>query len=332
MLSHNSLGRNPDFSGLSHSKNPPVPSKSGISSGKHKILLTLLFAVSMQFSFAQNEWAPIGAKWYYDYPGDMGWLNYTTIESVGDTIIQGKSCRILQMSRNIDSLRLYTYSDSNIVWVYKKGNFYKLYDFNANPGDTWEVIDVFARCDADSMATVRVDSVGYITINSTTLKYIVIKFLTTEYWGFQLSSPGTLFKIIETIGPMGYMFPQKFCHLDYPYPNSLRCYSDSLFGFYETGIVDSCTYIATVIKENNLNNTPYFYPNPCNNIINIDFSNKVKEREINIYNIYGEKIKTFILYDKNNCILDISDFNSGYYILNIKEKNNYMLNQKIIKL
>jgi len=295
------------------------------------IIINLLFS---KVSFTQNEWAPVGAKWYYDYPGYNGWLNYATVESVGDTIIQGVNCRILQTSRNIDSLRLYTYSDSNIVRVYKNGNFYKLYDFNANIGDTWEVIDVFSRCGTDSMATVIVDSIGYVTINSVVLKYIVIRFLTSNNWGFECyGGIGTSNKVIEKIGPLGYMFPQNFCYIDYPYECSLRCYIDSLFGFYETGIVDSCTYIVTLIKENNLNNTQYyFYPNPVNNILNIDFSNKVYDCLIKIYNIYGEIVETTSVSNKNHYIINLSELKSGYYILKLIDKNNYLYNKKIIKL
>ncbi len=41
-----------------------------------------------------NEFAPIGAKWWYGYQ-DFFTVGYFTIESIGDTLIEGKTCRIL---------------------------------------------------------------------------------------------------------------------------------------------------------------------------------------------------------------------------------------------
>jgi len=46
--------------------NPDSSGKILPKVGKRKILFTLIFAVVMQVSFAQTEWAPIGAKWYYE--------------------------------------------------------------------------------------------------------------------------------------------------------------------------------------------------------------------------------------------------------------------------
>jgi hypothetical protein len=300
---------------------------------KPKILLTLIFAVLVQFCFGQNEWAPVGAKWYYDYPGDIGWLNYTTIESVGDTIIQGKNCRILQMERNFDSLRTYTYYDSNKVWVYEKGIFYKLYDFDAIPGDTWEVIDIFHRCQNDSISTVRVDSIGSVTINDKVLKYIVVSFLPTGgfNWGFECyGDVGEPNKIIEKIGPLGYMFPQNFCIIDYYYGCSLRCYSDSIFGSYQTGIVDSCTYTTTSVKEYNLDSNLYIFPNPLKDILYIEFPNKSIDCLIEIYNIYGQLIKTNIIED-NIKKINFSKYPKGIYILKLISINKQFVT-KIIKL
>ena len=295
-----------------------------------KKVLLLLILLNSSFLFAQSEWAPKGAIWHYNYPSETG-IQYTTIESVGDTIIHGIECKILQTSLNLDPVRVYSYYNDGIVWVTKKGPFHKLYDFNANIGDTWQVIDVFGRCQTDSLATVIVDRIGDTTINNIQLSYIVVRFLTSARWGFECyGTSGTSYKIIENIGALGYMFPQSFCAIDFPYPCSLRCYSDSKLGTFETGIADSCNLTVTEINENLLKKSIAIYPNPIKDELNIDLLNSNYCAFLTIYNLFGMPVLKKIIYGSMSSV-NLNELTSGYYILRIDQNNKTSFN-KIIKL
>jgi hypothetical protein len=68
------------------------------------------------------EWAPIGAKWWYNYT--MGVtdpsLVIQTMESAGDTVILNQNCRILKIDLDL-------YGDGNLIsqpkkYIYQNGD------------------------------------------------------------------------------------------------------------------------------------------------------------------------------------------------------------------
>ncbi len=81
----------------------------------------------------------------------------------------------------------------------------------------------------------------------------------------------------------------------------------------------------TSVSEN-VKNEIKIYPNPTTDFINI---NRVGEGQISLTDISGK-----IVYQKNNCseneIIDLTNFNSGIYILKINSKN-VVVSEKIIK-
>lgn len=287
------------------------------------IISLFLYSVAC---FTQTNWAPIGAKWYYNLNED----DYTTIESIGDTIIQNKNCSILKLFHPLDSLKISTYNEDGKVWYFKSGKFYKLYDFASKVGDTWQVVDIFNLCGADSLITIKVDSVGTTLINGNSLKYIVVSFLSNDEWGFHCyGDVGSSHKIIERIGALGYLFPQRFCALDYPYRCDLRCYSDDQFGHYETGIVDSCNYVKDDASIISLYKRPFIYPNPTEKILNIDLGSSSTGTTATLYSLFGEKVMKLHL-DEQKRTMDLSELKEGYYILQILRNKNYSF-YKILK-
>lgn len=69
------------------------------------------------------------------------------------------------------------------------------------------------------------------------------------------------------------------------------------------------------------------YPNPTNNIININ-SNNVEIKQISIYNILGQLVKNNL---NNQTTIDVSDLKSGTYLISIETENGIQT-QKFIKL
>lgn len=67
--------------------------------------------------------------------------------------------------------------------------------------------------------------------------------------------------------------------------------------------------------EDNIEDVTYLYPNPVNNILNINTTHN--EYKIEIYTISGQ----LLLSDKNTKTIDFSNFNSGIYLLKIISVN-----------
>lgn len=73
------------------------------------------------------------------------------------------------------------------------------------------------------------------------------------------------------------------------------------------------------------------YPNPCNDIITIHNDNRASIYEIKISTVEGVVLKTILASSNQSYTLNISDINSGIYLINVvSNKGNY--SQKIIKL
>ncbi len=173
-------------------------------------------------NFLYSQWAPHGAKWYYNHiSGSSEYLSI--IESVGDTLILNKNCKKLinytiyvQNHPNGSSTwdtaycpPQFIYDDSNRVLVYDslQHSFFVLYDFNASAGDTITVRDslFYGHCDNSftfDLFQYRINSVNDTLINGTNLK--VQNVITTQNSGWFISDPynpqGYYPIILEKIG------------------------------------------------------------------------------------------------------------------------------------
>ncbi len=77
------------------------------------------------------------------------------------------------------------------------------------------------------------------------------------------------------------------------------------------------------------------YPNPSSDILNIYFYNMnfTSVKNISLFNIFGREIsveKSIKNWDKNSLTIDVSNLNSGVYILNIQSANDKKFMRKII--
>jgi hypothetical protein len=118
-----------------------------------------------------------------------------------------------------------------------------------------------------------VDALTTIEINGIQLKKWNI-----TYTGFYESAFGMNYPsvIIGSIGDMTYLFnffPEFALACDMNWSQGLRCYSDSVIGFYSTGIADSCNYVSVGINEQTDADEPIsIYPNPVSSAILVDLS------------------------------------------------------------
>ncbi len=94
--------------------------------------------------------------------------------------------------------------------------------------------------------------------------------------------------------------------------------------------IETNTTVTTIIDNLSTNSFDFsqikVYPNPVNDIFNLDIPSSLQVESIVLFDIQGRKLKTF---DANN-MLDISEIQQGVYILTV-ETNTGKFNTKLIK-
>jgi hypothetical protein len=177
---------------------------------------------------------------------------------------------------------------------------------------------------------VVVDSVSFVTINSTELKKLHVSYKSLNFGWAHLGYGG---EIIERIGDKNYLFNLYSLSgivCDGNYSGGLRCYHDSDLGLYSTGIADSCdyTYKWTGIESNSIVTDIKVYPNPVSDWIEIE-SNTNKELMISIVDLSGKVLVNSKLCGSSK--IDLTNFQKGFYILKINQPEKILETRKIIK-
>ena len=282
-----------------------------------KILLffILIPILAGQTVWGQNEWAPVGSKWYYQenyfMSPDTGFAFFEVTE---DTIINGINCSIIKGKGGFwyfpgwnllsyDTIMYaYTYKMNDTVFFYNKEQniFVPVFFFNTNEGDHW--IFTWDWCNFDFV----VDSIRFYMNNGVNQKFFYIRNL--DNWN--------RVAIIENIGGT-YLFTQGiWCDtiaIDGAMLDGLRCYYDPQFGLF-TYTTLPCNYTADIL-ENIYNNSErsIIFPNPVSNTINFNFDVTEFPVDISIYSFSGIRLYKEVIYD-NQAILINPNWDNVLYI------------------
>lgn len=300
-----------------------------------KRLVILLFIANSSLLFAQHEWAPKGATWYYDFSDQFWKEGYIEIKNIGDTIIDQKSCKLLQAKiisydyifQNVDTgigSTEITYYDSSIVYIYRFNKFFKIFDFNASVGDSWEIPSFLFNSGGlcDTIATAIVDDVGTTIINSDTLRTLKLNIKTGSQFGYQ----GT---VIERIGSLSFMYPYYIaCVADAGGGNGLRCYRDDNF-YYQRGTKE-CDWLPTGINDASYSAVIKLFPNPVEKQFKLIIPDNVINDclKVVIFNSAGLELMHSQLTDG---IVDVSILPSGIYLAKVICKDSIYINKFIKK-
>jgi len=267
-----------------------------------RILLFFIFFFPL-FSSAQNDWAPVGAKWNYTGISMEGPELYNReIESVFDTIINGTSCRKLTGDFGCSPMSnddAYVYSEGRKYFYYNSvaDTFFLLYDLNLNPNQSWTIyLNNFDLSGLDSLIISIIDT-SSLLVNGYTLKTQTID--QVSYYYYFIGN-----EIVEKAGSTFFLFPQHgACD---PPTGPLRCYEDSIIGLYETGEAPYCNYSNVGINENQISQLE-IYPTPPQDFLYL----KTPTRELD-YKILDNTGRT-ILSGKTEKEINVQTLSPGYY-------------------
>ena len=301
-------------------------------------LIIILFSTALN----AQPWAQPGATWYYDISPTMGMWGYIKITKMGETIIQGHLCDVLEKRKvgyqyapfyqSFDTVYAYefTYTDGNIVYHYRNNVQRKLYDFNSLPGSGWTVAapdhHFYWVTPCNDTGSVSVTQTGLVNINGQNLQYLDVVSDSLSNYGFsELSST-----IIEKIGnTTSFIADYVDCIADANEMYGLRCYFDSSGFYYNTGLVTNCDDL-TGIHENISATRFIIYPNPSSTEFQISNFNFQNGDELILTDALGKICSSKKISSPTSVFrLLTSGFSNGIYFLAVKTKEG-IFNKKVV--
>lgn len=314
------------------------------------VVLILWVCVSPSSAKAQS-WNPIGDTWWYDNNfNDATFMWFYTLTCVGDTVLDSKpSFRFEGYSNLQDQLIpepikdtvffMHENQDKYYLWDAIHEEFFMLYDFNAQSGDTFMVQhDTYRGYGVlDSLFPsplkffVIVDSIGTIQRNGETFKAIY----THSPIGGYFFGP----YIAEGIGPLdfGFFFG---AFEDFSLGNwtkGFRCYKRA-DGFLVENIyppaIPHCGYAVgmdlPLQPKHNLN----LHPNPASSLVSAILPDFVS-RQVGMAYLYDHTgrlmVQLALSPGQDNLMIDVSTFPSGIYFINLESTDGSRLAGKIMK-
>jgi hypothetical protein len=273
-------------------------------------VLCLFYLSAATIAKAQN-FAPVGAKWYYtQYDASGPGIGYTWFESEKDTVVQGQPCRkiIGQGSCAFVSPYLFDRNDSVFFYHSQRHEFCLLYHFGAAIGDTWTV---YHYNESDS-TVLMVDSIGIFNVDGAALRTIHTSVV--NQGENQYIFGGTL---IERIGA-AYLFPViEMCDMG---PSELRCYDDPDISFHQGPY--ECEEVTTSIDEGWGFDNIIVYPNPFSDYLSIELLKGKRENiGLIITSMSGQVvIRSSFDGQADKVVIDLRYLDSGIYFLTISNR------------
>lgn len=289
--------------------------------------------------FTHNEFAPIGAEWYYSkYESyNQPQTHYIKHTCIKDSTIVGKKVKVIQKTLfkyggvTINLGYEYLYQNGDTISYWKSGAFHILYNFSLSKGDSILLYSEMPnQCEAKTpYGWSKIDSVYSEKINNHQLKAYFSSHKKGSVWGFDS------FSIIEKIGSTQYLLPQNaFCGIadGYPQIGLLRCYSDPEIGFYQLDNVpcDKIQSWPDSFSPLKKNSQVKLYPNPVLNDLIIEFNDLLGAfYNLEIFDLNGKLINSQSFCPGER--IDLSYLGRGLYPICIYNKNKLYFNGNIYK-
>ena len=309
-----------------------------------KKLLACLFTIVFCSSSSGQEWAPLGATWYYSVDG-FGVEGYIMIESTGDTVISGQTYKVLVKTQHsfnhITSTyfhreigREYTYAEDDKVYIWRNNVEYTLYDFGVQQGEEWVVpytYEVDTIC--DTVGIVQCVFSDTATLNGYPVKITLIAPAEDSYWSF-----GENGEVVEYIGNTSYyLFPNITgeCPVaDLGEGGEFRCYYDDIIGWFTAVPQGECDYLVGVDELEEIMDISVF-PVPCSGTVTIRCQMPdAGYQMIELYDMSGRKVRDILKENgvPGECetVVDISDLPGGVYFMRFQIEDQFLLKKLVV--
>jgi len=261
----------------------------------------------------QEDFAPVGAEWYYGmdvhYSSGSGYQHFIVEK---DTTYLDKLCKKVIVTRygpygNINGkFNFFTYNQDDSVYYSYHENFYLLYDFGLEIGDTIKVrvpSDYYKPEEyEDTLLIQTVSSIETVIIEGLSSKRIYFNHPDyTDYFGPYYEY------YTEKLGGSHYFFPYEWEYAVELIEPIFRCYTDSVIQYK---LVSTCDALR-----------PPEYINNYGSVINkIWISDNYLNISINSDKIISPNLRiTFIDISGRIIYVTDIDYNSDIYSINVNE-------------
>lgn len=287
-------------------------------------ILLLLFSGNL----VCQSWFSDSHNWVYRYSVPFATSGFCDMYVLGDSLIDGQNFKILHKEcvginqSTGDSVfqnqHFYVFEKNQKVYFLNSSNQVDLlFDFNLEVGDSFYVgIPDYEFC-VDSIEY-TLDSISYLEIGGVDLEVQHFSFydLFWEYNGERM--------FVEYAGSLeGGFFPYLIHQCATDLPGSSLC-EFRIEGDF-VNVLDTDCYELPVNTNDNVFTGFECFPNPIIDFLNISSSNEI----VNCSLIeFSGKIS---LLEFSNGIIDLSNFNSGVYVLKVTDKNGQTYFKKLVK-
>lgn len=312
-------------------------------------LLSWIVCLPMLLSAQTKEWAPIGAKWYYNQiewseDGNRFIKNAKLVifHCTKDSTIGNYPVKIIEVfertiGNNLPILisRDFIYQHDDTIFYYNPyhDKFFVLYNFAAKPGDTIHVHNQpFTPIPSFNAWTAPIPSFSYVVEGYDSIeidgiyyrKQVVTNDFDNSSWA--VTYTGSV-NIIEKIGNLQYFYGPPFVSPLLPVETLpiLRCYDDSML-HYKNSLWE---YTCDMLKINFITKDKIkIFPNPFVNYVSIKSIQPIAWVEL--YSISGQRVLHTKGNDMYSIQLNTTNLLKGFYLLKMKtsEKLYY---QKLLK-
>jgi hypothetical protein len=314
-------------------------------------LIALIVLINFNKTFAQSNFAPLGATWHHSgYEGI-----YKSI-ALKDTIVLGKNCRQVKQrifiswpgpvyAMDLESTRdLYIYSNPDTVFCFNDriNRFSPLFVFNVKVGDTVRLplFNAPSLCTKISNDTTRlfefiVDSVKNVNYDGEILKTVYSKCIIPKdlykfqsqgwfYWGDSLNVYAEKIGSLKT-GLLPYCVGTcpTLATMGCAFPRNLRCYEDDSLKIH---LVDTClnpSWVPASINEKTTSTRKLIiFPNPANDKINLGFEAINYQTKVIIVDVMGKKVIEKDILKSSTPSLDVAELKSGVYFIKLLKEGD----------
>ena len=275
------------------------------------------FEISMHYDMVETVF-PFWSEWYYNIIWNNGSITYQHLECTGDTTINNKRPKVIVRSNThydrdtiTDVTHEFILEEGNKVYWWNKDlqEFTVLYDYNAEPGDEWEI-----KVGQESI-TVHVDDVDIFEYEGETYKRLYI------------SDVGDIFngEIVVGFGHMTSFFPEKLMNRGKGFRvDGLRCYwaEDALLYHNSDEDCDAIHSELHGIEEPTYDDATFaIYPNPANGVLFVEtrHGTSLPDQSYRITNLLGQTVLSGNITAETQQI-NIASLSAGMYFITVVGK------------
>lgn len=297
---------------------------------KKRVILLFITILCSLPSMAQQEFAPIGAKWYTNQAYTIGnnQFKVDSLESLKDTMVQDKTCRLI--NEHI------VYQEADKVYYLYDDTLRLIYDFGVETGDT-VTFEMF-NCSGEILDVhFTIDTIESIMYQDIVLRQVTASQIITPEMFPDEMFPYQEYIYLDRFGSIiDFLYRDACSSFSFEYVNSwLRCYIDSEIEFHTPQFFNSeiaeegCDYVAPLVGIESVNaNDVICYPNPFHNQLTVQ-NNDLRDGHLDVFDVTGKLIYTTVIHTNQ---LDLGHLDVGLYFIVVRDGRKEVYREKVIKV